>query len=424
MIPVAVQHPILLDVATKETITRTGEPMAPLSFRGFRLHTVWNQLPGGDSVRQVAFPHLLGKTTTSMLEYEQEKFPQSLMQGPKIAINLGPPSSNHWNIILDLVLPLTVDKYKQWHEVKCAEQDLEGRSVGAEVSPEQAPAPGKAPEVVVSGSKAALSTETTHQGERALETMLSILEHIHALRLQTLHDMGGVRELEQTAVCTLMAEFARLQLILGEDLTKSLSALHSELETSSKALSSDLLSVLNLHSGDPVFPRVKELIQKHHQSISMKVNLPLMELEAAREDLGGFLQKCLRKLSSNPKSWEMVEELSQTLLTYANRIQEAILVPGIEESAVFNRVMLGLAMDQPLEAIFFPGILDGSSGRLGLMPPDVVDPPTSAREGMSGRWAATLREAVMTTEGRDVNLDQVMPHVVHHGLHQDYDLDF
>ena len=132
--------------------------------------------------------------------------------------------------------------------------------------------------------------------------------------------MGGMRELEQTVVCTFMAEFVRLQLILGEDLTKSLSALHSELETSSEALSSDLLSVLNLHSGDLAFPRVKELIQKHQQSISMKVNLPLMELEAAREDLGGFLQRRLSKLSSHLKSQEMIEELSWTLLTHANRI--------------------------------------------------------------------------------------------------------
>ena len=30
----------------------------------------------------------------------------------------------------------------------------------------------------------------------------------------------------------------------------------------------------------------------------------------------------------------------------------------------------------------------------------------------------------MRNEGRDVNLEQVMPHVVHPGLHQDYDLDF
>ena len=383
VIPVATQHPILLDVATKETMTRNGKPMTPLSFRGFRLHTVWNRLSRGDSVRQVAFPHLLGEATTSMLEYEQEKFPQSLMQGPKMAINLRPSSSDHWNIASDLVLPLTVDKYRQQHEAKRVEQDPEGESAGAEGSPKEAPAPGKAPQVVVGGSKAVSPTETTQQGERALETALGILEHIHAIRLQTIHDMRGMRELEQTVVRTLMAEFMRLQLILGEDLTKSLSALCSELETSSEALSSDLLSVLNLLSGDLAFPQMKELIQKHQQSISMKVNLPLMELEAAREDLGGFLQRCLSELSSHLKSREMIDELSWTLSTYANRIREAILVPGIHEPAVFNRVMLGLAVDQSLEAIFFPGILDRLSGRLSLMPPGVVDQPISAREGMS-----------------------------------------
>ena len=86
--------------------------------------------------------------------------------------------------------------------------------------------------------------------------------------------------------------------------------------------------------------------------------------------------------------------------------------------------MLALAVDQPVEAVLFPGILDGLSGRLGLVPLGVVDPPTTAREGISRRWAATLRKAVMMTEGREVNLDQVTPHVVHPGLHQDYDLDF
>ena len=355
VIPVASQHPVLLDMATKETITKTGEPMAPLSFRGFWLHTVWNWPPGGDSVHQVTFPHLQGEAIAPRLEYKPGKFPQSLVQGPKMAINLGPPSSDHWNIDLDLVLPLAIDMYKQRHEAKRVEQDPEAKSVGADGSPKEAPAPGKAPQVVAGGSKAASQTETTHEGERTLETALSILKCIHALRLLTLHDIGGLRELEQAAVCTLMAEFARLQLILGEDLTKSLSALCSELETSSEALLSDLLSVLNLHFGDLAFLWVKELIQKHHQSISMKVNLPLIELEVAREDLRRFLQGCLHELSSNPRSWEVVEELSQTLSTYANRIREAILVPGIKEPAVFNRVMLGLAVDQPLEAILFPG---------------------------------------------------------------------
>ena len=70
------------------------------------------------------------------------------------------------------------------------------------------------------------------------------------VRLQTMHDMGCVREVEQAVVHTLMVEFARLQAILGEDLTLSLSALRSELEASSEALSVDMLNVLNLCPGD------------------------------------------------------------------------------------------------------------------------------------------------------------------------------
>ena len=142
MIPVATQHPVLLDVATKETMMRTGEPMAPLSFRGFRLHTVWTWQFGGDLVHQVAFPCFLGETTSSMPEYEPEKFPQGLMQGPKMVINLRPPSSNHWNITMDLVFPLAVDTFRQQREAKRVAQGLEGESEGAKVSPKEAPAPG------------------------------------------------------------------------------------------------------------------------------------------------------------------------------------------------------------------------------------------------------------------------------------------
>ena len=292
VIPVAVHHPVLLDVAIKETMMRTGEPMAPLCFRGFRLHTIWTQQSGEDLVCQVTFPRFLGESVSSMLEYEPDKFPQGLMQGlmqgPKMVINLRPPSDDHWNIAMDLILPLAVDTFRWWREAKRVAQGLEGESEGAKVSPTETPAPRESPQVVVSSSRAALPTATTHQGKEALETAREILEHVHAIRLQTMHEMGSMRELDWTLARTLMAEFVRLQLIIGEDLTKSLVALHTDLETSCGALSSDFARTLNLHSDDPVSPQVKELIQKFQQSISMKVNLPLMELGATREDMEGF----------------------------------------------------------------------------------------------------------------------------------------
>ena len=79
---------------------------------------------------------------------------------------------------------------------------------------------------------------------------------------------------------------------------------------------------------------------------------------------------------------------------------------------------------QPLKANFFPGILEGLVGRLGLVPPGITDPPTSVREGVAHHWGATLREAIRRMEGRDIDLGQVTSTVVPHGLHLDYDLDF
>ena len=79
---------------------------------------------------------------------------------------------------------------------------------------------------------------------------------------------------------------------------------------------------------------------------------------------------------------------------------------------------------QPLEANFFPGILKGLVGRLGLAPPSITEPPTSVREGVAHHWAAALKEAIQKMEGRDMDLGQVTSTVVPHGLYLDYDLDF
>ena len=113
VIPVAVQHPVLLDVASKEAVEDTGEPMSPLSFRGFRLHTIWTQQPGGELARNVPFPHFLGERTSFLLKYESEKLPQGLRQGQKRVLNLKSPSTDHWNIASDLVLPLALDECRQ-----------------------------------------------------------------------------------------------------------------------------------------------------------------------------------------------------------------------------------------------------------------------------------------------------------------------
>ena len=199
-------------------------------------------------------------------------------------------------------------------------QGLEGGSEKVKVSPTEAPAPVVSPQPMAGSSGAALPIKTAHHGQQVLETAREVLARVHAIHLQAMHEVGSVQELDRTLAHTLMAEFTRLQLIIGEDLNKSLIAFHTDLETSCEVLTSDLARTLNLHPDDPVSHQVKAIIQKFQQSTSMKMGLPLMELEAAREDMEGFLQSCLHEISSQLESQEIIEELSWKLSANAGRV--------------------------------------------------------------------------------------------------------
>ena len=425
VMPEALPHPLFLDAIDKEAIEEMGEPLAPHLFRGFRLHTMSSRPPGEEPVHQIAFPRLQGDTTAPMLRHVPEKLPPNLRQGPKVAIPLKSPSIRHWNMDSDLTFGLAVDTHHRWHEAKETGRNPQQELAGVEGSPRHAPILEGVSPAMGSSSQVASPKESASEEERDLEIVRDVVWHLHVVRLQAMHDMGCVREVEQAAVRTLLAEFARLQAILGEDLTRSLSALRLELEASSEAVLADVLDVLNLHSGNPGFSWVKELLQKYHQSVSLKVNLPLVELEAAKVDLNRFLQECLHELGSGSQVQEELGEITRQLLGYNRRVTEIIQeTPGVERPGVCTRIMLSLAVEQPMEVVLLPGILDGLSARLDIPAPGVVNQPTSAREGVSRRWAAVLREAVMTTEGREVDSDQITQHVVHPALHQDYTSDF
>ena len=294
----------------------------------------------------------------------------------------------------------------------------------AGTSQPEVPTHGEPPGIQIGGSDKSLPTKTVPNREQVLKTTREILGCLHAFHLQTMHEMGSMREVDRILARTLMAEFARLQLIVGEDFTKSLLALRSDLEASSEALVSDIVRTIDLHPSDPGERQVKAILQTFQQSTSMKVTLPLMELEAARGDMEEFMRSHLRELSSQTKSRELIGALSQKLADHASQVQELVQVLELMEEEVSLKVIIGLGAHIPLEANFFPGILEGLAGRLGLAPPGILNPPTSVQEGVAHHWAAALRESIRRTEGRDIDLGQVTDTVVPLGLHLDYDLDF
>ena len=146
-----------------------------------------------------------------------------------------------------------------------------------------------------------------------------------------------------------------------------------------------------------------------------------MELQAAWEDMEGFLQCHLQEISSQAETQELVEGLTRKMFAHASRVWDLVSIPELAEQEVSLKVNTGLAANQPLKANFFSGILEGVAGRLGLVPPGVTAPPASARVGVSQQWAAALREAVQKMEGRDIGVELVTHDVLPPRLCLDYD---
>ena len=195
--------------------------------------------------------------------------------------------------------------------------------------------------------------------------------------------MGCTSELDRTLACALMAEFARVQLVIEKDLTKSLIALRLDLETSSQGFLSDVSRVLNLHPTDLAAHQVKALLQRFQEATSLKVHLPLLELKAAQEALESFLHQCLQEIGSQAKTRELVERLAGKMTAHASLVRDLVSTPELAQQEVALRVNTGLAANPSLEANVFSGILEGVMGRLGLSPPGMMDPPVSARVGVS-----------------------------------------
>ena len=63
---------------------------------------------------------------------------------------------------------------------------------------------------------------------------------------------------------------------------------------------------------------------------------------------------------------------------------------------------MGLAADRPLESNFFPGLLEGLLGSLGITASGEGNPPTSSCEGAGHAWSTAMCEAISQIEQKEV----------------------
>ena len=237
--------------------------------------------------------------------------------------------------------------------------------------------------------------------------------------------MGFIREVDRALAKSIMSEFIRLQLIVGDDLNTSLWAMHADLEATTDELIRDLdIAAQNSTDLPSENPSVRVALHRFKELVKLKLTLLLAQVDAAHEDIDRFLQHRLEELHSQADMTNLIESLSQRVAAHQSRVHQIVYSEPLKHAEVAQRVLMGMAADQPVESNFFPGILEGLLGRLSIAAPGEKNPPTMSKEGAARLWASAVLDAVQKTEKRRVRLETSESSGMPPGLHPNYEEDF
>ena len=376
VIPLPYVQPLFLDVPTTSDITDSNKPKSPCAFRAFRLHRVI-YMEGSTPTTQVAFPHLCGKTKSHLLNFQKQLLIPELCEYPLLSVTLAAADSEHWNIANDPIYPACLARFRKRHESSQASQA--NKSVQKSGTGGGSPTHAMTPPSATSSKPPPTPALGDHE---VMELVRDTLDQVYALRLETLQEMGFVQEVDRALAKSIMSEFIRLQLIVGDDLNTSLQAMHADLEATTDELIRDLdIAAQNSTDLPSENPAVRVALHRFKELIKLKLALPLAQVDAACEDMDRFLQHRLEELHSQADMRNLIESLSQRVAAYQSRVCQIMYSEPLKHVEVALWVLMGMAGDQPVESNFFSGILEGLLGRLRIATPGEGNPPTSSKEG-------------------------------------------
>ena len=115
-----------------------------------------------------------------------------------------------------------------------------------------------------------------------------------------------------------------------------------------------------------------------------------------------FIQSHLRELRSQQETKNLIGELSSRITDHRGRVHQLLRSEPLRHPEVVPLILVGLAADRPLESNFFPGLLEGLLGSLGIAASGEGNPPTSSCEGAGCAWSTAMHEAISRIEQKEV----------------------
>ena len=237
------------------------------------------------------------------------------------------------------------------------------------------------------------------------EKVAEVMDQVHNLHLETVQEMGFIWEIDQALSKSLMVEFLRLKLITEDDLSTTLQTWQADMEATTEEFLRDVDAVTQTSTTLPSKNAAVEVaLHKYREVARLKLALPLTQLDAAREKMEKFIQFHLEELQSQQETKNLIGELSSRITNHRGRVCRLLSSEPLRHPEVIPLVLVGMAADRPLESNFFPGLLEGLLGRLGIAAPEESNPPTSSREGAGCLWSSAMREAISQIEQKEVEI--------------------
>ena len=105
-------------------------------------------------------------------------------------------------------------------------------------------------------------------------------------------------------------------------------------------------------------------------------------------------------------------------MDHRGRVRQLLHSEPLRHPEVVPLILVGMAADRPLESNFFPGLLEGLLGSLGIAASGQGNPPSSSREGAGHTWSSAMHEAISWIEQEEVEAPRAV------GLPQGLDLRY
>ena len=366
----------------------------------------------------MAIPRLQGKTVSSWALRQKQVLLPKLEEAPQITVALSAADANHWNIVNDPIFPSCLDAFKARHEASLASEAATSTG-GASNRGESSTPPQELP----------LATwlqppPTPTLGWQEVDARVAeVMDQVHSLHLQIVQEMGFIREIDQALSKSLMVEFLRLNVIIGDDLSETLQMWQADMEAAMDKFLRDLEAVTQTSTTLPSKnAAVGVALHQFREAAQLRLALPLTQLDEAQEEMEKFIQSHLEELRSQQETKNPIGELSSKITDHRGRVRQLLHSEPLRHPKVVLLILVGMAADRPLKSNFFPGLLEGLLGSLGIAASGEGNPPMSSREGASHAWSTAVHEAISLIGRKEVEAPGAVG--LPQGLDVHYEEDF